>query len=196
MLITIFSLRFFRNANIVINVRISKLKILLPLAPDMWFTLTIILLSALCIILIRPSLFETDKETIKPAKPTNKWDGPKTDPRINKMLAESITLLKNLNVPISNSICPTVKLIGSRRTLGRCCAKGSRKKYTEYDYYIEISGHTLNNPEKSLQNTLIHELLHTVPHGMCHTGEWKKWAKYVSQKTGHTIQRLAENKNE
>ena len=179
----------------------------------MWFTLTIILLSALCIILIRPSLFETDKDTYtvkgpnrnkpgrntpkqKPTNPSNKWDGPKTDTRINQMLAECITLLKNLNVPISNSICPTVKLIGSRRTLGRCCAKGSRKKYTEYDYYIEISGHTLNNPEKSLQNTIIHELLHTVPDGMCHTGEWKKWAKYVSQKTGHTIQRLAEYKNE
>ena len=181
------------------------------MAPDMWFTLTIILLSALCIILIRPSLFETDKETytvngpnrnkprqkkpthkptLNPAKPTNKWDGPKTDTRINQMLAECITLLKNLNVPISNSICPTVKLIGSRRTLGRCCAKGSRKKYTEYDYYIEISGHTLNNPEKSLQNTIIHELLHTIPDGMCHTGEWKKWAKYVSNKTAYTIQRL------
>ena len=85
----------------------------------MWFTLTIILLSALCIILIRPSLFETDKETytvnganrnkprqkgpthkptIKPAKPTNKWDGPKTDPRINKMLAESIINGKPLEI--------------------------------------------------------------------------------------------------
>ncbi len=179
----------------------------------MWFTLTIILLSALCIILIRPSLFETDKETytvngpnrnkprqkgpthkptLNPAKPINKWDGPKTDPRINKMLAECTALLKELNVPVSSSVCPTVKLIGTRRTLGRC----RLQKNSEYNYYIEISRYTLNNPEKSIRNTLIHELLHTVPHGMCHTGEWKKWAKYVSQKTGHTIQRLAENKNE
>ena len=173
----------------------------------MWFTLTLILIFSLCIILVRPSIFEKETDTVaRPrhsephrntpkhtsSKTTNKWDGPKTDARINKMLAECITLLKELNVPISNSICPTVKLIGSRRTLGRCCKKGSRKKYTEYDYYIEISGHTINNPEKSLQNTIIHELLHTVPDGMCHTGEWKKWAKYVSLKTGHTIQRLAE----
>ena len=170
----------------------------------MWFIVTIVLLAALCAVIITPSIFKMDTDDEprrntpkqKPTKPTNKWDGPKTDPRINKMLAECITLLKNLNVPISNSICPTVKLISSKRTLGRCCAKGSRKKYTEYDYYIEISGHTINNPEKSLQNTIIHELLHTVPDGMCHTGEWKKWAKYVSQKTGHTIQRLAEYKNE
>ena len=27
---------------------------------------------------------------------------------------------------------------------------------------------------------LIHELLHTVPNGHDHRGEWKKWAKYVS----------------
>lgn len=171
----------------------------------MWFTLTIILLSALCAVFITPSLFETQKDTVHEPrrnapktgrKPVTKKKNVKTDARINQMLSECTALLKELNVPISNSICPTVKLIGSRRTLGRCCAKGSRKKYTEYDYYIEISGHTLNNPEKSLQNTLIHELLHTVPDGMCHTGEWKKWAKYVSQKTGHTIQRLAENKNE
>ena len=170
----------------------------------MWFIVTIVLLAALCAVIITPSIFKMDTDDKprrntpkqKPTKPTNKWDGPKTDTRINEMLAECITLLKNLNVPISRSICPTVKLIGSRRTLGRCCKKGSRKKYTEYDYYIEISGHTLGNSEKSLQNTIIHELLHTVPRGMCHTGEWKKWAKYVSQKTGHTIQRLAEYKNE
>ena len=183
----------------------------------MWFTLTIILLSALCIILIRPSLFETDKETytvngpnrnkprqkgpthkrtLNTAKPINKWDGPKTDARINQMLSECTALLKELNVPVSSSVCPTVKLIGTRRTLGRCCKRGGSKSHSEYEYYIEISRYTLNNPEKSIRNTLIHELLHTVPDGMCHTGEWKKWAKYVSQKTGHTIQRLAEYKNE
>ena len=183
----------------------------------MWFTLTIILLSALCIILIRPSLFETEKETytvngpnrnkprqkgpthkrtLNTAKPINKWDGPKTDARINQMLSECTALLKELNVPVSSSVCPTVKLIGTRRTLGRCCKRGGSKSHSEYEYYIEISRYTLNNPEKSIRNTLIHELLHTVPDGMCHTGEWKKWAKYVSQKTGHTIQRLAEYKNE
>ena len=41
---------------------------------------------------------------------------------------------------------------------------------------------------RSLRNTLIHELIHTVPGGLCHTGEWKKWAKLVSEKTGYNIQ--------
>ena len=165
----------------------------------MWFTIILILISALCAVFITPSLFETQKDTVqKPRrnasktgqKPVTKKKNVKTDSRINQMLAECTTLLKELNVPISSSVCPTVKLIGTRRTLSRCCAKGSRKKYTEYDYYIEISRYTLNNPEKSIRNTLIHELLHTVPDGMRHTGAWKTWAKYVSSKTGYTIQRL------
>ena len=92
-----------------------------------------------------------DIERIKHKWP--RWNGPKTDERINRMLAESIALLKGLGVPISNSIAPEVKLT-----------------------------------ERSLRNTLIHELIHTVPGGLCHTGEWKKWAKFVSEKTGYNIQ--------
>ena len=170
----------------------------------MWFTIILIFISALCAVFISPSLFETQKDTVHEPrrnapktgrKPSARKKNPKTDARINQMLAECTALLKELNVPISSSVCPTVKLIGTRRTLGRCCAKGSRKKYTEYDYYIEISRNTLNNPEKSIRNTLIHELLHTVPDGMRHTGAWKKWAKYVSSKTGYTIQRLGGEEN-
>lgn len=106
------------------------------------------------------------------------------------MLAESISLLNDLGVPIAKSICPEVRLTGTHCFFGRCCPKGSLKRYDQYDYYIEISGHTLQNTERSLRNTLIHELLHTVPDGLCHTGEWKKWAKYVSEKTGYVIQRV------
>ena len=126
----------------------------------------------------------------KPRRHYRKWTGPKTDARINQMLAECIALLTDLGVPISQSICPEVRLTGTHCYFGRCCHKGSLKRYNSYDYYIEISGHTLLNTERSLRNTLIHELLHTVPDGLCHTGEWKKWAKYVSNKTGYKIQRI------
>lgn len=118
------------------------------------------------------------------------YKGPKTDERINRMMAECIVLMKGLGVPIAESIAPEVRLKGFRAAYGRCCPKGSLKNYTEYDYYIEISGFARNNTERSLRNTLIHELLHTVPGGLCHTGEWKKWATYVSAKTGYNIQRF------
>ena len=149
---------------------------------SIWLMTALILLTVLCSGILTKNWFKDDTVT----KPK-----PKSDARINRMLAECIALMKDLGVPISNSICPTVKLIGSRRTLGRCCKKGSRKRYSEYDYYIEISGHTLGNTEKSLRNTIIHELIHTVPDGFCHTGEWKKWAKYVNARTDYKIQRLA-----
>ena len=140
-------------------------------------------------------LFKEDYEPKPQPKPRKKrtsyaWKGPKSDARINRMLAECIELMKELGVPISDSICPEVILVGTHSYYGRCNSKGSLKRCTEFDYYIEISGHTLQNTEKSLRNTLIHELIHTVPDGICHTGEWKKWAKYVSEKTGYNIQRL------
>lgn len=141
-------------------------------------------------------LFKEDYEPKPQPKPRKKrtsyaWKGPKTDARINRMLAECIGLMRELGVPISDSICPEVILVGTHSYYGRCNPKGSLKRFTEFDYYIEISGHTLQNTEKSLRNTLIHELIHTVPDGLCHTGEWKKWAKYVSEKTGYNIQRLS-----
>ena len=112
----------------------------------MWYIVILILLTMLCLAFITPSLFDTDTAEVPRhnapktgQKPVTKKKNPKTDARINLMLAECTALLKELNVPVSSSVCPTVKLIGTRRILGRCCAKGSRKKYTEYDYYIEIS---------------------------------------------------------
>ena len=157
----------------------------------MWFTIVFILLLLLCGGILIPSWFDMDKEEKpKRTRRSYKWDGPKTDARINRMLAESIALMKELGVPISNSICPEVRLVGSHCKYGRCCSKGSLKRYTEYDYYIEISGHILQNTEKSLRSVLIHELLHTMPEGYDHRGEWKKWAKYVSEKTGYNIKRL------
>ena len=163
----------------------------------MWYIVILLLLAMLCLAFITPSLFDMDTAEVprhnarkNGQKPSAMKKNPKTDAHINQMLAECTALLKELNIPISSSVCPTVKLIGTRRTLGRCCKRGGSKSHSEYEYYIEISRYTLNNPEKSIRNTLIHELLHTVPDGMRHTGAWKKWAKYVSSKTGYTIQRL------
>lgn len=124
-----------------------------------------------------------------------RWKGPRTDERINRMLAECSVLLKELGVPISESVAPEVKLVGAHTYYGVCCPKGNRKNYTEYDYYIELSGYAIDGPEKFLRNVLIHELLHTVPNGLTHTGEWKKWAEFVSDRTEYHIQRCAEDVN-
>ena len=153
----------------------------------MFFKVIALLLVLLAVLAAALSTGEPKEEGTHPLP---RYKGPKSDERINRMLAENIALLKGLGVPISESISPVVVLNGSHANYGVCCPKGSRKKYTEYDYYIEISGFTVNNSEKCLRNTLIHELIHTVPGGLCHTGEWKKWAKFVSERTGYHIQRI------
>lgn len=136
--------------------------------------------------------FRIEKERMaeRRRKAAQSWKGPKTDPVINQMLQECIALMNELGVPISRNIAPEVTLTKSFSYYGRCCLKGSLKKYTDYDFYIEISGHILGNTEKSIRNTLIHELLHTVPGGYDHRGVWKKWANYVNSKTDYHIQRF------
>ena len=156
--------------------------------------LKIILLLVIVLICLFPILYDPEPSKPQP-KPRQKrqsyaWKGPKTDERINRMLAECIAQMKELGVPISDSICPEVRLIGSDAYYAKCRGKGILKIYNEYVYYIEVSGYSIDNTEKSLRNTLIHELIHTVPDGMRHTGEWKRWAKYVSENTPYNIKRL------
>ena len=161
--------------------------------------LKLLLLLTVCSIFLLPLLFQQKLQVEgertrfwhRPRRRSSslRWKGPKTDERINGMLQESISMLKELGVPISESICPVVRINGSHHAYGMCWQKGSKKMYSEYDFYIELSGYTLGNTEKSLRCTLIHELLHTVPGGQCHTGEWKKWANIVNEKTDYHIRR-------
>ena len=78
--------------------------------------LKILLLILVIPILLAPILL-SDKlkvtENWKSAYYHPRWKGPKTDERINRMLQECIALLKELGVPISESICPEVTLSGS-----------------------------------------------------------------------------------
>lgn len=158
-------------------------------------TAKIVLLLMVSLVLIAPAILsgkfniKEDSSSVRGRRPIQRWKGPKTGARINRMLAECAALMRELGIPISDSICPEVVLTGSRTRYGSCSPRGSLKRYNQYDYYIEISGYTRGNSEKSLRNTLIHELIHTVPGGLCHTGEWKKWADFVSENTEYTIQR-------
>ena len=88
----------------------------------MWFIVILILFMLLCVGILLPSWFGMDTE-VKPERINYnvgsynyKWTGPKTDARINRMLAECNALLKNLDVPISDSICPEVMLTGTHRS--------------------------------------------------------------------------------
>lgn len=115
---------------------------------------------------------------------------------LNDMLQWGIQTLKKLNIPISESICPMVELAKTHTHYGQCCRRGNRRNKTQYDFLIRISAYTLGNTEKSLRNTILHELLHTIPGGHGHKGVWAKYASLVNHELGYHIQRIAGDKTD
>ena len=94
------------------------------------------------------------------------------------------SLLRNLGVPIKDV---NTWRVSNRMT--RCYGKCKQS----YDgYIITISSSLLSDTADSfaLENTIIHELLHTINMGDRHGGEWAKWANYVSDNTKYKIERV------
>ena len=76
----------------------------------------------------------------------------------------------------------------AKRRWGQCC-----KRYDDRGIYFEINinADLLHDdaPEKSLKETIIHEILHTCPDCFCHTGEWKRLADIVNDCYRYNIKR-------
>lgn len=66
-----------------------------------------------------------------------------------------------------------------------------RYEPSEDAYYIDISYKLVDEstPVKTLKETILHELCHTVEGGMCHTGEWKKAVAKLNNRYGYNIKR-------
>ncbi len=105
----------------------------------------------------------------------------------DKLLKDCIETMKEDGVPISSSISPSVTISRSEKT--DCQCRRNRSKNRRYDFTIALSKYLLSNTERSLRNTLYHELIHTVPGAQNHKSTWRKWAKFVSEKLGYDIQR-------
>ena len=72
------------------------------------------------------------------------------------------------------------------KRLGRCEAKSGNR------YVIQINEfHNKLSPETSVMNTLIHELLHSLPKCMNHGEIWKRYANMYNRAYGTTISRLS-----
>jgi predicted SprT family Zn-dependent metalloprotease len=58
-------------------------------------------------------------------------------------------------------------------------------------YYIQISYKLVDDetPVKTLKETILHELCHTIEGGMCHTGEWKHAVTILNRNYGYNIKR-------
>ncbi len=75
----------------------------------------------------------------------------------------------------------------AKRRWGQC------KQIAKGEYIISISHRLLEDAadEQALKDTIVHELLHTVPGCMNHTGKWKQLAERVNRAcAGYHIQRV------
>lgn len=94
--------------------------------------------------------------------------------------------LDALNIPYAKDITFSVNTRAKSRW-GQC----KHNKVTD-TYSINIA-EVLCDPAnvKGLKNTIIHELLHSTPNGMSHTGEWKRYAAMVNRHYGYNIKRCS-----
>lgn len=105
--------------------------------------------------------------------------------KLERVFAECIDEMDAIDIPYGNIVKVEVNFRAERRW-GQC-----RKRGTEYT--ININADLLGNEasEKGLRETIIHEILHTCPNCMCHTGEWKRLAELVSDCYPYDITRTA-----
>lgn len=80
------------------------------------------------------------------------------------------------------------------RSLGRC----HRSRHTNFHpwrYRLEFSPVLMTDActQKEFENTMLHELLHTVEDCFDHTGKWKRLAESVNARYGYHIQRCSDN---
>lgn len=103
---------------------------------------------------------------------------------IEVLLQIGIRMLKKINIPISDSINPRIKFNSSSTAYGQCSYNRSSNTYL-----IRISQYTLGSSQKSIMNTILHELLHTCKNCMNHGPLWKEYASMVYYHYGYDIKR-------
>lgn len=102
--------------------------------------------------------------------------------------------LVSLNIPVSNEICPIVRISKAKRRWGSC---KMLKKYNAYKFYISISEKCFSEPNyiDFIKNTMAHELIHTVKGCFNHSKEFKYYG-YVASKLGYAVTVKSESKLE
>ena len=103
---------------------------------------------------------------------------------LQAVAADCLRTLTSMRIP-TGTIREIYADSRSRRRWGVC------RKDPDGTYRIGISVRLLSDdaPLQSLQETVFHELLHTVPDCMKHTGLWKTYADRLNRELGLHIQR-------
>lgn len=99
---------------------------------------------------------------------------------------EAMMELDELDIPYSP--CIRWKINTRAQRWGLC-----RRLYElQYEFEIELNISLFaDGAFDGLKNTIIHELLHTCPDCMKHTGMWKKYADMVNRMYGYNVKRTS-----
>lgn len=96
-----------------------------------------------------------------------------TNETLNRLLQEEIKKAKDLDLEISDNICPQVKIDKSRTHYG-CC-----KYLKDLQRGIYISKYFLNAPKEEIRTVIMHEVLHTIKDSRGHDYIWCNAASKV-----------------
>lgn len=116
---------------------------------------------------------------------------------LQKIFWDCMGMMDEIGIDYGNIVGVKVNTRAKKRW-GQCCRKFvGRDAYgnPKYEHTIDISEILLDErvPLESLQNTIIHEILHTCPGCSNHGPEWKKRAEKVKKELGYNIKRCSGN---
>ena len=110
----------------------------------------------------------------------------KTEEEIYELFATASIIVSKLNVEPLYPIDAELKYTKSVRKLGLCAVNHTRQTTSIY-----LTDSCLLLDDDMILNTLIHELLHSLPNCQDHKFSWKTYAKQIQKMTGINISRLA-----
>lgn len=101
--------------------------------------------------------------------------------RIQKIFDKCFRIMEKENIPIAKNIDRTIKINNRyKSTLATC-------SLVEKQYIIEINGHILKTNTKTLEEILLHELIHTIKGCFNHGTKFKQYCKQLNNKYGYDI---------
>lgn len=99
--------------------------------------------------------------------------------------------LLSIGCPIFNdgNASGEFKVVSNISSWGRCQGERHTSEKIFRHYKISIAEKCVKFGKAFVRNTIIHELIHTVPGGLGynHRGEWKKWAERATEALNCTI---------
>lgn len=107
-----------------------------------------------------------------------------TQEETDKLLARVIAQAKAIKIPVSDRICPQVRLNRRARTRFGCCIRKGGA------YTIELSARLAGEgSEAAVLQVLAHEVLHTCYGCSNHGTRWKGYARRMNAAYGYSISR-------